>query len=222
VAEEPDHHDRTQPGLPRQRTGRYSEYGYRFLPTRSAILVCDRTVVVGDLLDGQESLYVLSSVVGGGRIVRSSGHLGSLLSVVAGGAALLEVESALRSTFRRLSLDRCGPQVVANDCEQFGLHRRGDGHELLPGGTDEFAVVVIEPGDVDALEVETPGDTVLDEVADPFVDARADTLEPPGLWWIGERVLVELLHAYGGDRALARAGLRVRTMRPPDAREASR
>ena len=93
----------------------------------------------------------------------------------------LEVEAALRCTFRRLSLDRCGPQVAAHDCEQLGLHGRGDGHELLPGDADEFAVVVGEAGHVDALEVEALGDAVLDDVADPFVDARADPLEPARL-----------------------------------------
>lgn len=92
----------------------------------------------------------------------------------------LEVEAALRCTFRRLSLDRCGPQVAAHDCEQFGLYGRGDRHELLSGDADEFAVVVVESGDVDALEVEALADAVLDDVADPVVDARADPLKPSG------------------------------------------
>ncbi len=118
----------------------------------------------------------------------------------------LEVEAALRRTFRRLALDRCGPQVAAHDREQFGLHGRGDGHELLPGDADEFAVVVVESGDVHALEVEGLGDAVLDHVADPVVDARADPLEPTLLRGIGKSVSAEFLHAGGGDGALAGGG----------------
>lgn len=71
---------------------------------------------------------------------------------------------------------------------------------------DEFAVVVVETGHADALEVEACGDAVLDGVADPFVDPPADALEAPDLWGFGESVPVELLHAGGGDRPLPSGG----------------
>ena len=114
----------------------------------------------------------------------------------------LEVEAALRCTFRNVSLDRYGPQVAAHDCEQLGLHQGGDRHELLPGDADEFAVVVVESGDVDSLEVEALADAVLDDVADPVVYARADPLKPSGLRGDGESAAAELPHAGGLDRAL--------------------
>lgn len=108
----------------------------------------------------------------------------------------------MRCTFRRLSLDRCGPQVAAHDCEQLGLHQGGNRHELLPVDADDSVVVVVESGDVDSLEVEALGDAVLDDVADPVVDARANPLEPSDLRGVGESAAVELLHADGRDRAL--------------------
>ncbi len=66
--------------------------------------------------------------------------------------------------------------------------------------------MVVEAGHVDALEVEALGDAVFDDVADPFVDARADALEAPDLRGVGQSAPVELLHTDCGDRALARCG----------------
>ena len=99
-----------------------------------------------------------------------------------------------------LRLAGCGSEVAPGDLQQGGWHRGGERAVRRANGVAEFALVVGDGGDAGvagALEVEVVLDAVLDDVADPFVDASADALEAPDLCGFGESVLVELLHAGG-------------------------
>lgn len=62
----------------------------------------------------------------------------------------------------------CGPELASV------LDGPGYGHPLAPWTSDQVAVVVLDGGDHDPLEVEVLPDAELDSGADALVDTSAD------------------------------------------------
>ena len=89
----------------------------------------------------------------------------------------LEVAAVLRGTRGRLMSHGRWAQVVADGVEQFVLDGAGDGSPFASGSLDQVALVVLDDGDPDALEVEAFGDAEFDRGADAFVDAGAGAFE---------------------------------------------
>lgn len=63
------------------------------------------------------------------------------------------------------------------DGQQVGLNRRGNRDVPLTDGLDEALGLVDHSGELHAEEVEPLVRAVLDDVADPVVDAGAETVE---------------------------------------------